>query len=123
MVYGYACKMVEGKTPADMPGVLHQTFSKTVAEARAVPAGTVGPRRADPGTAWQARMARTCDGLDRQEFDDESSERHHQAITADEDFYDSLLALLPRLPAPALLITGGQDPLTSAEQRHARPRP
>ena len=43
VVYGYAYKMVEGKTPADMPGVLHETFSKTVAEARAVPAGTVGP--------------------------------------------------------------------------------
>jgi hypothetical protein len=26
-----------------MPGVLQETFSKTVAEARAVPAGTVGP--------------------------------------------------------------------------------
>jgi hypothetical protein len=26
-----------------MPGVLHETFSMTVAEARAVPAGTVGP--------------------------------------------------------------------------------
>jgi hypothetical protein len=43
VVYGYAYKMVQGKTPADMPGVLHETFSKTVAEARAVPAGTVGP--------------------------------------------------------------------------------
>lgn len=35
--------MVEGKAPADMPGVLHETFSKTAAEARAVPASTVGP--------------------------------------------------------------------------------
>ena len=43
VVYDYAYKMVEGKTPADMPGVLHETFSRTVAEARAVPAGTVGP--------------------------------------------------------------------------------
>jgi hypothetical protein len=43
VVYSYAYTMVEGKTPADMPGVLHETFSKTVAEARAVPAGTVGP--------------------------------------------------------------------------------
>ena len=37
VVYGYAYTMVKGKTPADMPGVLHETFSKTVAEARAVP--------------------------------------------------------------------------------------
>ncbi len=43
VVYDYAYQMVEGKTPADMPGVLHETFSKTVAEARAVPASTVGP--------------------------------------------------------------------------------
>ena len=43
VVYDYAYKMVEGKAPADMPGVLHETFSQTVAEARAVPADTVGP--------------------------------------------------------------------------------
>ena len=43
VVYEYAYTMVQGKTPADMPGVLHETFSKTVSEARAVPAGTVGP--------------------------------------------------------------------------------
>ena len=43
VVYEYAYTMVEGKTPADMPGVLHETFSKTGAEARAVPASTVGP--------------------------------------------------------------------------------
>src|SRR6266516_5615210 len=43
VVYSYAYTMVEGKTPADMPGVLHETFSKTLAEARAVPAGAVGP--------------------------------------------------------------------------------
>ena len=43
VVYSYAYTMVEGKTPADMPGVLHETFSTTVAEARAVPASTVGP--------------------------------------------------------------------------------
>jgi len=43
VVYGYAYTMVQGKTPADMPGVLHETFTKTVAEARAVPADTVGP--------------------------------------------------------------------------------
>ena len=43
VVDDYAYKMVQGKTPADMPGVLHETFSKTVAEARAVPAGAVGP--------------------------------------------------------------------------------
>jgi hypothetical protein len=43
VVYAYAYTMVEGKTPADMPGVLAETFTKTVAEARAVPASLVGP--------------------------------------------------------------------------------
>ena len=43
VVYDYAYTMVEGKTPADMPGVLHETFSLTVLQARSVPAGTVGP--------------------------------------------------------------------------------
>src|SRR6266550_5803615 len=43
VVYGYAYTMVEGKTPADMPGVLAETFGKTIEEARSVPAGAVGP--------------------------------------------------------------------------------
>ncbi len=43
VVYEYAYTMVRGKTPADMPGVLHETFSMTVSQARSVPAGTVGP--------------------------------------------------------------------------------
>jgi hypothetical protein len=43
VVYDYAYTMVRGKTPADMPGVLHETFSMTLSQARAVPAGTVGP--------------------------------------------------------------------------------
>jgi len=41
--YGYAYTMVEGKTPADMPGVLAETFGKTIEEARSVPADAVGP--------------------------------------------------------------------------------
>jgi hypothetical protein len=43
VVYAYAYTMVEGKTPADMPGELAETFTKTVSEARAVPASLVGP--------------------------------------------------------------------------------
>jgi len=43
VVYEYAYTMVDGKTPADMPRVLEETFSAAIAEARAVPAGTVGP--------------------------------------------------------------------------------
>ena len=43
VVYGYAYTMVEGKTPGDMPDVLHETFAKTIEEARAVAEDTVGP--------------------------------------------------------------------------------
>jgi Mycothiol maleylpyruvate isomerase N-terminal domain len=43
VVYQFAYQMVEGKTPADMPAVLGETFSQTVAEAREVPADTIGP--------------------------------------------------------------------------------
>ena len=43
VVYDYAYKMVEGKTPADMPDVLHETFTKTIEEARKTPPETVGP--------------------------------------------------------------------------------
>ena len=42
VVYDYAYKMVEGKAPKDMPGVLHETFSKTIEEARKTPPEHVG---------------------------------------------------------------------------------
>jgi len=43
VVYEYAYTMVQGKTPADMPHVLHDSFFQTVSLARSVPADTVGP--------------------------------------------------------------------------------
>ena len=43
VVYQYAYTMVEGKTTADLPGVLAETFGRTIEECRAVPADTVGP--------------------------------------------------------------------------------
>jgi uncharacterized protein (TIGR03083 family) len=43
VVYDYAFTVVQGKTPADMLRVLHQTFSDAISQARAVAAGTVGP--------------------------------------------------------------------------------
>ena len=42
VVYDYAYTMVEGKTPADLPGVLHETFSKTIEESRANPPTLIG---------------------------------------------------------------------------------
>lgn len=43
VVYDYAYTMVEGKTPAEMPDVLHENFSRTIAEARATPPEAIGP--------------------------------------------------------------------------------
>jgi hypothetical protein len=42
VVYDYAYTMVEGKQPADMAGVLHETFSAAIEESRATPPGAVG---------------------------------------------------------------------------------
>ena len=42
VVYDYAYTMVQGKSPADMPGVLRETFTKTVEESRSTPPDTVG---------------------------------------------------------------------------------
>lgn len=43
VVYDYAFKMVEGKTPEQMPDVLGETFAKTVQGARSMAPDTVGP--------------------------------------------------------------------------------
>jgi hypothetical protein len=42
VVYDYAYTMVQGKTPAQMPDVLHETFTRTIAEATATPPETIG---------------------------------------------------------------------------------
>ncbi len=42
VVYDYAYTMVEGKSPGDMPGVLAETFGKTIEESRATPPDTIG---------------------------------------------------------------------------------
>ena len=41
--YEYAYTMVEGRSPADMSGVLRTTFSETIDEARRTPGSTIGP--------------------------------------------------------------------------------
>lgn len=43
VVYDYAFTMVEDRTPAAMPGVLSETFSATVREARERPPDLIGP--------------------------------------------------------------------------------
>ena len=42
VVYDYAYTMVEGKTPSDMPGVLRETFTRTIEGSRANPPTLVG---------------------------------------------------------------------------------
>lgn len=74
-----------------------------------------------PNPATRARLGKIRQAHDRPAgaAGDEGSMRHHLAITGDDRAYESLLGLLPRLAAPALLITGGYDPLTSPGQRDA----
>ena len=77
-----------------------------------------------PDPATRARLAglrRAHEARERAsgEAGDEGTMRHHVAITADKAFGESMLGLLPRLTAPALLITGELDPLTSPAQRAA----
>lgn len=74
-----------------------------------------------PNPATRARLAEIRAAHERPDgaAGDEGSMRHHLAITADDGAYEPLLGLLPRLAAPALLITGGYDPLTSPGQRDA----
>ena len=74
-----------------------------------------------PSPATRARLAEIRAAHQRPDgaAGEEGSMRHHLAITADDGAYESLLGLLARLAAPALLITGGYDPLTSPAQRDA----
>jgi len=74
-----------------------------------------------PNPATRARLAEIRRDRERPDgaAGDEGSTRHHLAITAGEGAYEPLLGLLPQLAAPALLITGGYDPLTSPGQRDA----
>ena len=77
-----------------------------------------------PNAATRERLAdlrRAHEARERGSYEagDVSSKRHHVAFTADQAFVESMLGLLPQLTAPALLITGGQDPLTAPEQRAA----
>ena len=96
VVYDYAYKMVEGKSPADMPDVLHETFSKTIAEARANPPDTIGPgyyalMRLDEFVASRVVEA-VVHGLDLTDalgLDELASD---DAVTIAADILDDLLA-------------------------------
>jgi Mycothiol maleylpyruvate isomerase N-terminal domain len=105
VVYDYAYTMVQGKTPADMPGVLHETFSKTVAEARAVPAGTVGPGYFAPMRADEFVASRIVEavvhGIDLTQALGRESIATAEGIAATAAILDDLLArrTVPGRPA------------------------
>jgi Mycothiol maleylpyruvate isomerase N-terminal domain len=105
VVYEYAYTMVQGKTPADMPGVLHETFSKTVSEARAVPAGTVGPGYFAPMRADEFVASRIVEavvhGIDLSQALGRDTVATAAGITATATILDDLLArrTVPGRPA------------------------
>jgi hypothetical protein len=105
VVYDYAYTMVAGKTPADMPGVLHETFSKTVAEARAVPASTVGPGYFAPMRADEFVASRIVEavvhGIDLTQALGRDSIATPEGIAATAAILDDLLArrTIPGRPA------------------------
>jgi Mycothiol maleylpyruvate isomerase N-terminal domain len=105
VVYDYAYTMVAGKTPADMPGVLHETFSKTVAEARAVPASTVGPGYFAPMRADEFVASRIVEavvhGIDLTQALSRDSIATPEGIAATAAILDDLLArrTIPGRPA------------------------
>jgi hypothetical protein len=105
VVYDYAYTMVAGKTPADMPGVLHETFSKTVAEARAVPASTVGPGYFAPMRADEFVASRIVEavvhGIDLTQALNRDSIATPEGIAATAAILDDLLArrTIPGRPA------------------------
>jgi Mycothiol maleylpyruvate isomerase N-terminal domain len=105
VVYDYAYTMVAGKTPAEMPGVLHETFSKTVAEARAVPASTVGPGYFAPMRADEFVASRIVEavvhGIDLTQALSRDSIATPEGIAATAAILDDLLArrTIPGRPA------------------------
>jgi hypothetical protein len=96
VVYGYAYQMVQGKAPADMPGVLHETFTKAVTEARAVPAGTVGPGYFAPMRADEFVASRIVEavvhGIDLTQALGRDSTATAEGIAATAAILDDLLA-------------------------------
>jgi mycothiol maleylpyruvate isomerase-like protein len=63
VVYQYAYTMVKGKTPADMPGVLAETFGRVIEQCRAVAADTVGPGYFAPMRADEFAASRVVEAV------------------------------------------------------------
>ena len=67
----------------------------------------------------QLQQARPAAGAAERQASEESTLRHHVAISSSDAFFEPVLPLQAKLRCPALLITGALDPITSAEQREA----
>jgi pimeloyl-ACP methyl ester carboxylesterase len=89
---------------------IHAARSAAAGKERAAASGGGA---ASPGAGGQGFEPR-----DKQ-ASQESTTRHQLAVLADPVCYEPGLPLLPRLAAPALLIAGGRDPVTSDELRAA----
>lgn len=72
-----------------------------------------------PSPTTRARMTEITLERAQTPAERDSTMRHHLAVRADGTFFDSLLPLLPGLSVPALLITGGRDPIRSEQVREA----
>lgn len=107
VVYSYAYTMVEGKTPADMPGVLAETFSKTISEAREVPAELVGPGFFAPMRVDEFVYSRILEavvhGIDLAQAIGGPIFATPDGITATASILDDLLARRTRGTRPAAL--------------------
>jgi hypothetical protein len=88
--------MVEGKTPAGMLAVLHETFSTTGSEARAVPADTAGPGYFAPMRADEFVASRIVEavvhGIDLIQALGRDSIATAEGIAATTEILDGLLA-------------------------------
>jgi Mycothiol maleylpyruvate isomerase N-terminal domain len=107
VVYSYAYTMVEGKTPDDMPGVLKETFARTISEARAVPADLVGPGYFAPMRVDEFVYSRILEavvhGIDLAQAVNGPIFATPDGITATAAILDDLLARRTRGTRPAAL--------------------
>lgn len=126
VVYDYAYTMVEGRTPADMPGVLHETFTRAVEDARERPPELVGPgyyalMRLDEFVTSRVVEA-VVHGLDLTEALGRERIATPDGITITAEILDDLLARRTVAGRPADL-TDDWDWVRAASGRVAHPDP
>lgn len=128
VVYDYAYTMVAGKTPEDMPNVLHETFSKTISEARSLSSDTVGPgyyalMRLDEFIASRVVEA-VVHGIDLTEALGRGRLAGDAAVAVTAQILDELLARRTVAGRPADLLDNDWEWIRAASGRseHSDPR-